>query len=159
MIRHSWNHIRFIEESIQQLDQRIDEHLKVYQEEMEIIQTMPGVNWITAASIIAEMGTDMEPFPSAAHLSSWAGVSPGNHERAGKKSTRTVQGNPHIKTALCEAAWAASRSRKTRLAVKFWKLSARRGKKKALIAIAHKMLVILYYMLQTRMPYMEYRPT
>jgi transposase len=85
MIRHSWNHIRFIEESIQQLDQRIDEHLKVYQEEMEIIQTMPGVNWITAASIIAEMGTDMEQFPSAAHLSSWAGVSPGNHESAGKK--------------------------------------------------------------------------
>lgn len=116
---------------------------------------MPGISKVTAASIIAEIGTDMSQFPSSSHLSSWAGVSPGNNESAGKKSTRTTKGNPHIKTALCEAAWAASRSRNTRLSVKYWKLASRRGKKKALVAISHKMLVIIYHMLIYKQPYIE----
>lgn len=72
-----------------------------------------------------------------------------------KKSTRTVNGNPHIKAALCEAAWAAARTRNTRLSTKFWKLASRRGKKKALVAIAHKMLVIVYHMLKNKTNYVE----
>lgn len=85
LIRHSWNHIVYIEESIQQIDQRINQILGDYQEEVALLKTVPGINNITAASIIAEIGTDMDQFPSAMHLSSWAGVSPGNHESAGKK--------------------------------------------------------------------------
>jgi transposase len=156
LIRHSWNHIMFIEQSIQELDQKIDELLQSFQEEMEIIQSMPGMNRLSAASVLAEIGTDMNQFPSAAHLSSWAGVSPGNNESAGKKkSTRIVKGNPHIRTTLCEAAWAVARSRNNRFATKYWKLAARRGKKKALIAIAHNMLVVLYHLLNKKERYVH----
>jgi transposase len=156
MIRQSWDHIEYLEKSIQKLDEKIDSYLTKYQEEVELLQTMPGVSKVTAACIIAEIGTDMTQFPTSDHLSSWAGVSPGNHESAGKKkSTATVKGNPHIKTALCEAAWAASRSRKTKLSVKYWKIASRRGKKKALIALARNMLVIIYHMLSDKTKYKE----
>ncbi|MEK8126749.1 IS110 family transposase [Paenibacillus filicis] len=85
MIRFLWNEIAFYEESIRQLDERIEEYLVSYKEEMELMQTMPGVKRITAASILAEMGHNMNQLPTAAHLTSWAGVSPGNHESAGQK--------------------------------------------------------------------------
>ena len=98
----------------------------------------------------------MNQFPSSKHLASWAGLAPGNHESAGKrKSTRSVKGNPHIKSALCEAAWAASRSRNTKLSVRYWSLAARRGKKKALVATGHRMLTIVYHMLLRQEPYHE----
>jgi transposase len=85
MIRQSWHHIVFLEESLRNLDIEIEKHLEPYREEVEIIQSMPGMNRVTAACLIAEMGVDMNQFPSARHLSSWAGVSPGNYESAGKK--------------------------------------------------------------------------
>lgn len=85
MIRQCWNHMVYLEESIQELDKRIDELLEPYKEEVTLLYTVPGINKLTAASILAEMGPDMNQFPSSAHLSSWAGVSPGNHESAGKK--------------------------------------------------------------------------
>jgi len=98
----------------------------------------------TAAVIIAEIGVDMSRFPTSQHLASWAGVCPGNKESAGKRySTRTVKGSPHIKSAMCEAAWAVSRCRNKWLAAKYWSLAARRGKKKALVAISHRMLRII----------------
>lgn len=96
MIRQSWNHMIFIEESIQQLDERIDEYLEQYQEELNLLQTVPGVSKVSAASIIAEIGTDMDQFPTASHLSSWAGVAPGNHESAGKKKANEQQRETHI---------------------------------------------------------------
>ncbi len=85
LIRHSWNHILFLEQAIEQLEARIDELLLPYQEQVELLLTIPGVKKNTVASIIAEIGIEMSQFPSAQHLSSWAGVSPGNHESAGKK--------------------------------------------------------------------------
>lgn len=96
MIRQSWSHLTFLEESIQQLDQKIEEHLQFSQEEVELLQTMPGISKVTAASIIAEIGTDMSQFPSSSHLSSWAGVSPGNNESAGKKKAHEQQKEIHI---------------------------------------------------------------
>jgi transposase len=90
LIRQSWNHIAYIEESIQQIDQKINQILENYQEEVDLLKTVPGVNRITVASILAEIGTDMNQFPSASHLSSWAGVSPGNHESAGKKKVHEL---------------------------------------------------------------------
>ena len=97
MIRNCWEHIAFLEQSIAALDAEIEAHLKPYQEAQVLIQTIPGVSDVTAAAIIAEIGVDMEQFPTAAHLASWAGVAPGNHESAGKKSTHTRKGNPHVK--------------------------------------------------------------
>lgn len=85
LIREAWDHIVYLEETLEKLDKQIDQILWNYSEEMELIQTVPGIKKTTAASILAEMGTNMSQFPTAAHLSSWAGLSPGNHESAGKK--------------------------------------------------------------------------
>ena len=156
MIKSSWKHIEYIEKSVQELEKRIDALLQSYQEEKEILLTIPGVKEHTVACIIAEIGTDMSQFPTSRHLASWAGVSPGNNESAGKKKgSKSVQGNPHIKAALCEVAWAISRSKKTGMASTFWALSARRGKKKALQAIAHKVLRIIYTLIINKQNYSE----
>ncbi|WCK56323.1 transposase [Aneurinibacillus sp. Ricciae_BoGa-3] len=96
MIRHSWNHIEYLEESIRHLDVEIDKHLEPYRKEVEIIQSLPGVNKITAACVIAEVGVDMNQFPTAHHLASWAGVAPGNHESAGKKKAHGPQKGTRI---------------------------------------------------------------
>jgi len=158
MIRSSWNHIEYIEKSVQELESRIDVLLQSYQEEKEILLTIPGVKEHTVACIIAEIGTDMSQFATSRHLASWAGVSPGNNESAGKKkSGKSVQGNPHIKSALCEVAWAISRSKNTGMSSTFWTLAARRGKKKALQAIAHKVLRIIYTLLINKQAYFEPR--
>jgi transposase len=156
IIRQSWKHIESLEHLLRDIEERIDQLLQTYKQEMELLMTIPGVKKETAAVIIAEMGVDMGQFPTSQHLASWAGVAPGNHESAGKrKSTRTTKGNPHIKSALCEAAWALSRCRNQRLAAKFWSLAARRGKKKALVAIAHRMLTIIYCIISRKEPFRE----
>jgi hypothetical protein len=85
LIRGGWEHIEFLEKSLTSLDAKIDEHLQSYRKEYELLQTIPGVSKVTAAALIAEIGVDMEQFPSSEHLSSWAGVALGNHESAGKK--------------------------------------------------------------------------
>jgi transposase len=88
LIRDCWEHIEFLEKSLDSLDGKIDEHLQSYREEYELLQTIPDVSRITAAALMAEIGVDMDQFPSAEHLSSWAGVAPGNHESAGKKKVQ-----------------------------------------------------------------------
>jgi transposase len=156
LIKQSWQHIIYLESLISEIEERVDTILKDYQEEMNLLLTIPGIKKASAAVIIAEIGVDMGQFPTSQHLASWAGVSPGNHESAGKrKSTRTTKGNPHIKSAMCEAAWAVSRCRSRWLAAKYWSLAARRGKKKALVAIAHRMLRIIYSMLINKESFKE----
>jgi transposase len=156
LIKQSWQHIIYLESLISEIEERIDVLLQNYQAEMNLLLTIPGIKKDTAAIIIAEMGVDMGQFPTSQNLSSWAGVSPGNHESAGKrKSTKTVKGNPHIKAALCEAAWAVSRCRNRWLATKYWSIAARRGKKKALVAMSHRMLRIIYSMLLNKEPFKE----
>ena len=133
LIKQSWMHITYLEELISDIDKRIDTLLEKYESEFKILTTMTGIKKETASILIAEMGVDMSQFHSSKHLASWAGLSPGNHESAGKrKSTRSVKGNPHIKSALCEAAWAASRSRNTRFSVKYWSIVAGVRKKHSL---------------------------
>lgn len=156
LIEQSWNHIMYLEKSILKIEDRIDLILVNYQEEVALLITIPGIKIDTAAVVIAEIGVDMNQFPTSQHLASWAGVSPGNHESAGKrKSTKTTKGNPHIKSAMCEAAWALSRSRNQWIAQKYWATAARRGKKKALVATSHRMLRIIYSMLINKEPFKE----
>ena len=156
LIRQSWQHIMYLESLISEIEERIDTLLINYQEELQLLLTIPGIKKHSAAIIIAEIGVDMSQFPTSQHLASWAGVAPGNNESAGKRySTRAVKGNPHIKSALCEAAWAVSRCRNRWLATKYWSLAARRGKKKALVAIGHRMLRIIYSMLYNKEPFKE----
>ncbi|WP_168735466.1 IS110 family RNA-guided transposase [Cohnella fermenti] len=156
LLQQSWDHLCYLEQSLAQFDAEIDSHLEPYRLEVELIRSIPGIDRTAAASILSEIGADMLRFHSERHLASWAGLSPGNNESAGKKkSSRTSSGNPHIKSVLVECAWAASRTKRTYLAAKFWKLAARRGKKKALIALAHKMLIIVYHLLHRQQPYLD----
>uniref|UniRef100_UPI00403F6C45 IS110 family transposase n=1 Tax=Paenibacillus sp. FSL W8-1187 TaxID=2975339 RepID=UPI00403F6C45 len=154
LLQESWEHLMYVEQSLARFDAKIDAHLEPYRLEVELIRSIPGIDSTSAASILAEIGADMLQFHSEKHLASWAGLSPGNNESAGKKkSSRISSGNPHVKSVLVECAWAASRTKRTYLSSTFWKLAARRGKKKALIAIAHKKLTIVYHLLLRQEPY------
>jgi transposase len=121
-----------------------------------IVDAIPGIGPRVAEIIVAELGTDMSRFPSAGHASSWAGLAPGQHESAGKrKQTRIRDGNRYLRAALVQAAWAAVKQADTFLAAFYRRLAARRGKKKAIIAVAHKILVIVYTLLNTGQVYQE----
>jgi len=121
-----------------------------------ILDAIPGIGLRVAETILAELGTDMSRFPDAGHASSWAGLAPGQHESAGKrKSTRIRDGNKYLRSALIQAAWAAVKQADTFLAAFYRRLAARRGKKKAIVALAHKILVLVYTLLKTGQVYQE----
>src|SRR6266852_1121736 len=142
------------EEDLAALQQCIQEKLKPYAKQLTLLDEIPGVDWTVAAVIIAELGVDMSVFGSASKLASWAGVCPGNNESAGKRrSSRIPKGNVYLKTALVEAANAATRAKGTYLRDKFFRLKARRGYKRALVAVAHKILVATYHMLSQEVRY------
>ena len=137
-------------EHLAALDRRIDQQLAPLRDAHERLKTIPGIDRIVAVRVIAEIGVDMTVFHSAASLASWAGVCPGNHESAGKRHKGTARpGNTHLTTALVEAAQAAIRKKNSYLREKFHRLRVRRGYKRALMAIAHKLLVAVYHMLRT----------
>ena len=145
-----------IESLIADIDERINQCQEPYQQQLQLLQTIPGVGRETAGGIIAEIGCDMEAFPSEKHLASWAGVCPGNNESAGKKkSERTTHGNKTLKTALTEAAWAASHTKDSFLRRKYNSLITRRGKKRALIAVGNKILCAAYVILKNMEEYKE----
>ena len=145
-----------VENDIAFLEQRLQEKLKPYAEQLARLDEIPGVDWTLAAVIIAELGVDMSVFPSVSQLASWAGVCPGNNESAGKrKSSRVPKGNVYLKTALVEAANAAARTKGSYLRDKFYRLKARRGYKRAAVAIAHKILVSIYHMLSQNVCYSD----
>jgi transposase len=156
MLRHSLRHLRFLEAEISELDQEIQQAIdgNGWQRPMELLMTLPGVDFVTAASMLAELGPDVSALPSAARLSSWAGLCPGNNESAGvRHSCRTTKGNCWLRAAIIEAAWAGSRKKGSVLHIKYRRLAPRRGKKRALIAAAHLLLVIAYCVLTRGVPY------
>jgi transposase len=115
---------------------------------VERLDTIPGIARRAAEVIVAEIGIDMSRFPSAAHLASWAGLVPGNHESAGKqRSGRTRKGNQTLRTLLIQVAYAAGRTQ-TYLGAQFRRLAARRGRKRAAVAVGHSILVIAYHLIQ-----------
>ena len=125
-------------------------------EAVGLLDTIAGVGEQVAQTIIAEIGVEMTRFPSAGHLASWAGLCPGNNESAGKRrSGKTTKGSPYLRTVLVPAAWAASHSRGTSLAGHYHRLVKRMGKKKALVAVAHSILVIVDHLLSRRTRYAE----
>src|SRR5438034_11826729 len=118
---------------------------------------LPGVGLTTACSMVAELGVNMEQFPSSAHVASGAALCPGNNESAGKRmSGKTRKGNVWLRRTMCEAAWAAAHSRETYFAAQFGRIAARRGKKRALLAVAHSLLVAAYEMLKHKEHYREF---
>jgi transposase len=139
-----------------QLEQRIEEAMRPFQQELDLLDTIPGVDLRIAQVILAEVGPDMSRFPTAAHLCSWAAMCPGNRESAGKrKSGQTCKANRWLRQALVQAAWAASHTKDTYLSALFGRLVGRRGKKRALMACGHSILNSVYPMLQQKVPYVD----
>jgi transposase len=127
-----------------------------WNEAVTLLDTIPGINNRTAEAILAETGIDMGQFPSPGHLARWAGVAPGNNQSGGKRySGKTPPGNRALRTTLVQAAWAAQRTKGTYLSTVYRRLAGRRGKKRAIVAVAHSMLVSIYYMLLRHQPYQE----
>jgi transposase len=156
LIEMSLRHLESLGELIEDLDERIDKAMEPYREEQKLLMSITGVEKKSAESVIAEIGVDMGQFPSEAHLASWAGVCPGNNESAGKrKSGKTTKGDTWLERTLIQAAYAASKAKNTYLKDKYHRIAARRGKKRAAVAIAHKILSFAYHILLYRVPYRE----
>jgi len=174
------SHIDFLDEEIEAFNEQISRHLQQmagatvkdddddgtssqepaerlsWTEAVELLDTIPGVDQRTAEIILAEIGLDMSQFPTADDLASWAGFAPGNHQSGGKRySGRTTKGNRPIGAAINQAAWAASRTKETWLKARYHRLAARRGKKRAIVALGRSILVSVWHMLSKRQPYQD----
>ena len=159
MIRAHVSHIAMMEELLARIEEKIQEKIeRHFKEEYELLKTIPAVK-DSASVVIAEMGVNMDLFPTELHLSSWSGMSPGNNESAGKKKPgATTHGNKHLRSILTEFAWVASRMKGTYLSSKYHSLVGRRGKKKTLVAVGHKILIMCYHILKYKVPYKELGP-
>lgn len=156
MLKNQLNHIEYLENQIKELDNEIGERLSSANDDIERLDSIPGIGIQTAQQIIAEVGLDMTRFQSAAHLASWAGMAPGQNESAGKKKqARTRDGNKYLRSALIESAASAIRVKNSYLSAKYYRLKRRRGTKKARVAIAHQILVIVYHLLTRKENYKE----
>jgi len=141
-------HLDFLDEQIEHLSGEIADRLAPFRVALAQLQTIPGVKRRTAEIILAEIGTGLDRFPTAAHLASWAGMCPGNHESAGRQQRGTIRkGNQWLRAALVEAALAAGQTKDTYLGAQYRRLIVRRGKKPAAVAVGHTILVIAYHLL------------
>jgi transposase len=159
LLRTLLDHIDHLTAAINRLDARVEAEVAPFSAAIDLLVTIPGIAAHTARVILAEAGADMSRFPTAAHLASWAGLCPGNHESAGKRPTgRARKGDTALRTALVEAAWAATRTRSTYLGAQYQRFRRRfgsRGEAKAIFAVAHTMLVIAWHVLAEQKPYAE----
>jgi transposase len=156
MLTEHLAHLDYLGEAIDRVTTEIEHRLKAVEPEVALLDTIPGISQHIAQVVLAEIGSNINRFPSARHLASWAGLCPGNNESAGKRySGKTRKGSPYLRNALVEAAHAAVRTKQTYLAAQYRRLAARRGRKRALVALAHTMLTIIYHMLKRKEPYRE----
>jgi transposase len=150
------DHLEYLEGQIERFSRRIEEVSRPFEEAIQEVARLPGFEQRSAENVIAEIGADLVPFPSAEHLSSWAGVCPGNNESAGKKkSGKTRKGSRWLRVALTQAAWAASKKKGSYFQAQYRRLAGRRGKKRALMAVGHSLLVVIYHILKDRTEYKE----
>ncbi len=156
MIELSLDHMQYIEKQILRLDGEIGRHLGPYQKQVELLQTIPGIAENASASVIAELGPDVSPFDDDGKLASWSGICPGNNESGGKKfSTKTRKGNPHLVSTLVECAWASTRAKGSHFKAKYYRIRARRGPQRAIVAVGHTLLSTIFVVLKTGKPYQE----
>lgn len=145
---------RFLDLLAAETESAIEEAVRPFQEAVALLQTIPGVRATAACSLVAEIGTNMECFADGAHIASWAGMCPGNNESAGKRfSGRTRQGNRWLKRTLCQVAWAAAHTKGSYFQAQYRRLAAKRGKKRAIVAVGHSILVTAFTMLKRRCTY------
>ena len=156
LIRRHLRQIDGLDAAIVEVNAEIAERVRPYAAIIARLDTIPGIGRYVAEALIAETGVDMSRFPSAQHLASWAGVCPGNHESAGKRSSgKTRKGSPWLRALLIQAAHAAARTRDTYLAAQYRRLAARRGKNRAAVAVAHTILIIIYHLLVEETEYRD----
>ena len=156
MLGELLNHLEYLESRIEGFSRRIEEVSCPFAPAIAKIATLPGFDQRSAQNVVAEIGADMDTFPSAQHLASWAGVCPGNNESAGKrKSGKTTKGNRWLGSALSQSAWAAARKKDSYFQAQYRRLAGRRGKKRAIVAVAHSLLTIIYHMLKDNSDYRE----
>ena len=142
-------HLQDLKDNLQQAEEAIHSEFTQFETAITLLESIPGISLTAAFAIIAEIGDDMSAFPTAQHICSWAGLAPGNHESAGKrKRSRVNKGNNYLKSILCEVAWVIASHRDMYLSTWYWKLKQRIGAKKAIIALARKLLVIIFTMLR-----------
>jgi transposase len=163
MIRFSLEHMRFLEEQLMTIDDQIRKNIQkaCYEKQFELLRSLPAVEE-NAAVLLAEMGPDPAQFPDEKHLGSWSGLCPGNNRSAGRnKSSHTTKGNRWLRAALTESAWGVSRMKEGHLRDKFWRIAAKgepqRSRPIAVVAIAHDLLKLAYFVLQRGTPYEEQR--
>lgn len=156
LLKTQLDHIEFLEKLIEDLNQEIEERMSPFEDDLELLDTIPGVGKVTAQHLLVEIGNDMTRFLSADHLASWAGMAPGQQESAGKKKpARTREGNKYLRSCLVEAATSAVRQKNTYLHAKYQRLKRRRGGKKAIVAIGRTLLVIFFQLLTKKEAYIE----
>jgi len=158
LLGHLLTHLEFLENHVGSLSLEIAiRHAQLLApDDVERLDAIPGVNITTIQNVVAEIGPDMSVFPDEHHLSSWTGICPGNEESAGRRlSSATRHGNRWLRRALSEAAWAASHTKDSYLAAQYRRLAARRGKKRALLAVGHSILVIIYHLLKHHLEYRD----
>lgn len=158
LLRVQLRHLDDLDQSIAEVSAEVEQRQRPFADAAARLQTIPGVGPRTAQLILSEIGPDVSRFPTAAHLASWAGLCPGHHESAGKqRSGRTRKGSPWLRTGLMEAAQAAART-KTYLSDQYHHLAARRGRTRAILAVAHSILVIVYHLLRGTGTYNDLGP-
>lgn len=143
-------------ERIRRVEKEIDRRIAPFREAVQLWESIPGVDHVAACSLVAEVGVNMAQFPSAHHLASWAAVCPGNNQSAGKRISGTTRaGNKWLRRTLCQVAWAVTRKKNCYLSAQFKRLAAKRGMKRAIMAVAHTVLIIGYAMLKAGRSYHE----
>jgi transposase len=148
VVQRQLRHLRELDALIAECDREVERRMRPFAAELERLDGIPGVGPRTAQAIVAELGVDMARFPTARHAAAWAGMCPGNNASGGKRRrARTRKGSPWLRAALAEAAWAAGRCRDGYLPAQFRRLAARRGRKRAIVAVGHTILVIAYQLL------------
>jgi hypothetical protein len=151
--------LSYSQSKIARLEAEIELQMQPFQTALQAWMSIPGIKHRVGWTLVAEIGPDVQAFPSAAHLASWVGVCPGHHESAGKRqSGKSRKGNRWARHALCEAAWAASKTKNTYLMAQFRRLAAARGMKRAVIAVAHSILTTGYHLLQRGTVYQDLGP-
>jgi transposase len=159
LLRMQLGRVERIEADVAVVDAQIDAAVAAHADAFKRLVQIPGIDRVAAVTVIAELGTDMSVFPSAKHAAAWAGVSPGNSESAGKRLQQGKRhGNVHLCTALVQAAMGAARKAGSYLKERFWRLKARRGPKRAALAVAHNILIIAYHMLRDGLDYKDLGP-
>ncbi len=154
MVGHILAHLDYLDEAIGQLTGEIEERIAPFVQKAERLDAIPGVGQLTVQAILAELGVDMSRFPTHRHAASWVKICPGNHESAGKRrSGRTGKGNRHLRVALVEAAQGAARTKDTYLRAQYEQIKRRHGHNKAIVAVAHSILIAAYYMLRDDIAY------